>query len=133
MRVNISRPKRWISSRTIAGWICFWEDPYIFPDDYTLGDKLGNWLHKSKTLNKVLDWYNKRSDNNVSVRIDDHDTWDAGRTMAHIIVPLLKQLKETKHGSPFVDDVDVPEELKSTSSPSLTEEEKRIEIGRAHV
>jgi hypothetical protein len=31
---------------------------------------------------------------------------------------MLKQLKETKHGSPFVDDEDVPEELKSTSSPA---------------
>jgi hypothetical protein len=30
---------------------------------------------------------------------------------------MLKQLKETKHGSPFVDDEDVPEELKSTSAP----------------
>jgi hypothetical protein len=30
---------------------------------------------------------------------------------------MLKQLKETKHGAPFVDDEDVPEELKSTSAP----------------
>jgi len=27
----------------------------------------------------------------------------------------LKQLQETKHGGPFVDDDDVPDELKSTS------------------
>jgi hypothetical protein len=30
---------------------------------------------------------------------------------------MLKQLKGTKHGAPFVDDEDVPEELKSTSAP----------------
>ncbi len=38
-------------------------------------------------------------------------------TLSHIVVPMLKQLKETKHGAPFVDDEDVPEELKSTSAP----------------
>jgi hypothetical protein len=39
-------------------------------------------------------------------------------TLSIIILPMLKQLKETKHSSPFVDDEDVPEELKSTSSPA---------------
>jgi len=34
-----------------------------------------------------------------------------------IILPMLKQLHATKHGSPNVDDADVPEELKSTSAP----------------
>jgi hypothetical protein len=35
---------------------------------------------------------------------------------------MLKQLKETKHGSPFVDDADVPEELRSTSAPAKENE-----------
>jgi len=30
---------------------------------------------------------------------------------------MLKQLQSEKHGAPFVDDEDVPEELKSTSAP----------------
>ena len=30
---------------------------------------------------------------------------------------MLKQLQETNHGAPLVDDEDVPEELKSTSAP----------------
>jgi hypothetical protein len=30
---------------------------------------------------------------------------------------MLKQLKESKHGAPFVDDEDVPDKLKSTSAP----------------
>jgi hypothetical protein len=38
-------------------------------------------------------------------------------TLADIILPMLKKLQETKHGAPDVDDEDVPEELKSTSSP----------------
>jgi hypothetical protein len=39
-----------------------------------------------------------------------------------IVLPMLKQLKETKHGSPHVDDEDVPEELKSTSAPAKENE-----------
>jgi hypothetical protein len=38
-------------------------------------------------------------------------------TLAHIILPMLKQLNKVKHGAPNVDDEDVPEELKSTSAP----------------
>jgi hypothetical protein len=30
-------------------------------------------------------------------------------TLAHIVLPMLKQLKKDKHGSPLVDDEDVPE------------------------
>jgi hypothetical protein len=38
-------------------------------------------------------------------------------TLGMIALPMLKQLKASKQGSPFVDDEDVPEELKSTSAP----------------
>jgi hypothetical protein len=38
-------------------------------------------------------------------------------TLSPIILPMLKQLKATQHGAGFVDDDDVPEELKSTSAP----------------
>lgn len=48
----------------------------------------------------------------VDIHIDKHDTWNMDDTLAHIILPMLKQLKETKHGSPNVDSSDVPEELR---------------------
>jgi hypothetical protein len=35
-------------------------------------------------------------------------------TLSYIILPMLKQLKETKHGAPFTEDDDVPEHLRST-------------------
>ena len=44
----------------------------------------------------------------INVRIDDFDTWNVDETLSHIILPMLKQLKETKHSSPMVDDEDVP-------------------------
>jgi hypothetical protein len=37
--------------------------------------------------------------------------------LALIILPMLKQLNDTKHGSPFTDDEDVPDNLKSTAAP----------------
>lgn len=53
----------------------------------------------------------------ISIRIDKWDSWNADHTIAMIAHPLLIQLKETKHGAPFVDDEDVPDELKSTAAP----------------
>lgn len=44
---------------------------------------------------KSLPW------NKNVVKIDRWDTWSMDVTLAHIIVPMLKQLKETKHGVPM--------------------------------
>jgi len=53
----------------------------------------------------------------VKVRIDPWDTWSMDHTLAPIILPMLVQLKATKHGSPDVNDKDVPKHLRSTSAP----------------
>jgi hypothetical protein len=45
-------------------------------------------------------------------------------TLGYIVRPMLKQLKEKTHGAPWVDNEDVPEELRSTSAPELTQEQK---------
>jgi hypothetical protein len=60
------------------------------------------------------------------VKIDDFDTWNMDVTLAYIIVPLLKRLKEVKQGAPFVENEDVPESLRAT------EEELRIRIEEPH-
>ena len=52
----------------------------------------------------------------IVIHIDDYDTWSMDHTLAPIIAPMLKQLKATKHGAPFVDDEDVPEHLRSTNA-----------------
>ena len=52
----------------------------------------------------------------ISVHIDPYDTWSMDETLAHIILPMLKQLKETKHGSPIVDNEDVPHMPKQGTS-----------------
>jgi len=54
-------------------------------------------------------------DQKVEVHIDNYDTWSMDHTLAVIVLPMLKQLKETKHGAPEVDDLDVPRYLRRSA------------------
>ena len=45
------------------------------------------------------------------IHIHEYDTWNMDDTLAMIILPMLKQLKETKHGVPMIDYEDMPEHL----------------------
>jgi hypothetical protein len=96
-----------------------WEDNTNRFENYL--EKLEDVLQSlyNATVNKILD---KRSSQKISVRIDNYDTWSMDHTLAPIILPMLKQLKATKHGSPWVDDEDVPEELRSTNAEPKTDE-----------
>lgn len=82
------------------------------------------WLY-NKTINRYLD----KKERKIVVKLDRYDTWSMDHTLAHIILPMLKQLKATKHGSPNVDDDDVPEHLRSTKAPPV---EKWHEDGNVH-
>jgi len=66
------------------------------------------------TINKLLD---KRESQKVKIRIDAYDIWGMDNTLALIIEPMLRLLKEKKHGCPWVEDEDVPEHLRSTAVP----------------
>lgn len=48
----------------------------------------------------------------VRVKIHKHDTWNMDETLAHIVVPMLKQLAETTHSGPPVEMKDVPSKLR---------------------
>jgi hypothetical protein len=121
MKVYISRYRNhWLSPYTILEKVCFWEkDKDIF---YNLDDKPDNkyekWVNLLNPLcvclNKFLDFVHPRVE---YVKIDYWDTWNMDRTLGLIALPMLKQLKDKKHGAPYVDDGDVPDELKSTSAP----------------
>lgn len=121
MKVYISKYRNhWLSPYTILEKVCFWEkDKDIF---YNLDDKPDNkyekWVNLLNPicvgLNKFLDFVHPRVE---YVKIDYWDTWNMDRTLGLIVLPMLKQLKDKKHGAPYVDDGDVPDELKSTSAP----------------
>lgn len=60
--------------------------------------RIGHYLSDTllgDLLNRIHDWKKRK----VKIRIDEYDSWNADHTLALIILPVLKQLKETKHGS----------------------------------
>jgi len=121
MKVYISNYRdHWLSPYTILEKVCFWEkDRDVF---YNLEDKPNHKYEKivnalepvCELIRKFLDFVHPRI---KYVKIDRYDTWSMDSTLAMIILPMLKQLKATTHGAPYVDDEDVPEELRSTSAP----------------
>jgi hypothetical protein len=110
----------WISPYTILKVICFWEkdDDVFYNHEDVPGHKYDKWVNFldpfCRAWNKFLDFVHPEIN---YVKIDRYDTWSMDHTLADIILPMLKQLQEKKHGGPFVDDEDVPEDLKSTSAP----------------
>lgn len=67
-------------------------------------------------LYKFLLWIDKKRKRTSYIKIDKYDTWSMDHTLALIILPMLKQLKDTKHGSPLVDMEDVPDYMRTTST-----------------
>jgi len=101
----------WLSPYTILEKVFFWREiDYQEP----LIDKWSDRLQPiCEALRKVLDKVHPKID---YIKIDYWDTWGMDNTLAPIILPMLKQLRETKHGSPFVDLEDVPEHLRTTGT-----------------
>ncbi len=126
MKVYIGPYKNWFGPYQIADLVFFWLEKYPSDElaqrwDYKLHDKFGPWLaggeDRESWLMKLCLWIEKKRNRTIKVRIDPYDTWSMDHTLALIVLPMLKQLQATKHGSPHVDDEDVPEHLRSTSAP----------------
>ena len=120
MKVYLGPYRNWIGPYQIADMIFFWVDDYDLSKenrwDHKLHTKLGNWLNDS-WVSKFCDWIHEKKKRKVKIQIHNYDTWSLDHTLSLIAFPLLKQLKATNHGSPRIDDEDVPEELRSTSAP----------------
>jgi hypothetical protein len=128
MKIFIGKHPRWIGPYQIASYIVFWDEDKAH--------KLGRFLStgsfeepprkylfddsdvKSTWFNDLCSWVDGKKKRKVDIRVDDYDVWNADSTLALIILPVLKKVKEKKHGAPYVDDDDVPDELKSTSAPA---------------
>ncbi len=112
MKVYISNYRdHWISPYTILEKVFFWRE---IDYDEPIIDKWSNRLEPiSKAIKKILDTVRPRV---VDVKIDYWDTWSMDSTLAPIILPMLKQLRDTKHGSPMVDVEDVPEYMRTTTT-----------------
>ena len=121
MKVKLRKPISWFGPYQLADALCFW----VKEDE--LGDK-PDWVHnfgrflaggdkQDSLLCQSMQWiHNFRQKlpwNKDVVKIDYWDSWSCDHTLAPIILPLLKQLKATKHGYGWIDDEDVPKQLQS--------------------
>ena len=101
----------WVSPYVILEKVFFWRE---IDYDEPLIEKLSNFLNPfSIAWLKFLDFVHPRIN---YVKIDRYDTWSMDSTLADIILPMLKQMKATKHGSPTVDDDDMPDHLRGTTT-----------------
>jgi hypothetical protein len=107
MKVYIGPYKKWWGPYQIAELI-----PFVSEDT---SEKIGDWLAKT-WVNDVCEWIHSKQERKIKVRIDRYDTWSMDHSLALIILPMLKQIKETKHGSPYVDNEDVPTHMRHTLS-----------------
>lgn len=121
MKVYISKYRdHWLSPYTILEKVFFWKD-----SDYI--DYKKPWVNKwadslmpfCEALRKFLDFVHPKVN---YVKIDYWDTWSMDSTLSPIILPMLKQLKATKHGSGFIDMEDVPEHLRTTTTEDYDEQ-----------
>ena len=148
MKIKIGPYPDWFGPYQLAEKLCFWareeKDEYGFPKKPDWVHNFGEWLAHGSVepeprvgeisswnrerhetlLSRFLSWIHSKQKRTIRVHIDRWDTWSMDHTLGYIILPMLKQLKETTHGAPFVDDRDVPKELRSTSARELTQEEK---------
>lgn len=96
MKIYISKYRdHWISPYRIAEKLCFWreisyDEPWVITCNKVLEPVMS-------IIMKILDTIHPRVD---YIKIDKYDTWNMDNMLAKIILPMLKQLKATKHGYP---------------------------------
>jgi len=111
MKVWISKYRHhWVSPYTILEKLVFWREVDILnlsPREERFCELItplcNGWLKFMDTIHPKIDY----------VKIDRWDTWDMRSTLALIALPMLKQLKATKHGIPadFIHDKNGNEEI----------------------
>lgn len=78
-------------------------------------DKIGEYLCTT-WLNKFLNWIDEHRKRNIKIKIHNYDIWNLDYTLALIILPSLKLLKEQKQGIPSLsseNELLLPLELRS--------------------
>jgi len=122
MKVHIGPYTKWVGPYQLVDFFL----PFL--NEVQRGD-IGAKLSETPLLN-ICQYFHRMNKRKIKVKIDRYDTWSTDHTLSLIIHPMLLQLQRTKHGSPFTDDEDVPEELRSTSA-SPKENEWDIDANHA--
>lgn len=124
MKAYIGNYTNWIGPYQIAEKVLFWKDKH---EDRSVHE-FGRWLATNKRgddswLMRACQWVNSKKKRTIVIKLDRWDSWNAGDTISMIAFPLLKQLKETQHGAPHVDDEDVPLEIRRCNATPVEEYE----------
>lgn len=107
MKVKIGPYKNWIGPYQIADKI-----PFLSED---ARHNVGEWLASTWVLQACEKFDKFRGERKIDVRIDEYDTWSMDSTLALIILPMLKQLRDNKIGSQIVDEEDVPPHMRHSN------------------
>lgn len=95
-----------------------WWGPYQIADLFQFfgvsEDRCFNWGERlSRTwVGDFCQYIHDLRPRTVKIRIDDFDTFNMNTTLSMIILPMLKQLRASKHGAPYVKNEDVPEYMR---------------------
>ena len=142
MKIKIGPYTEWFGPNQLADALCFWmkktplaaREQWLHKEKSYWVDKLGEWLTygnvKAESIGDEIDsqengqpapttllckfliWVHSKKKRKIKVHIDYWDTWSMDDTLAHIVLPMLKQLKETKNGAPPIDSEDCPKHLR---------------------
>jgi hypothetical protein len=136
MKVYIGPYKNWFGPYQLAEKLMFWRDrhdnrvhsfgTFLATGSFEKEEQHVSFLdsnEKETLLYKFLKWVGSKKKRTVNIKIHGYDVWSMDATLALIILPMLKMLEQQKHGSPCVDDSDVPEHLRSSSAKPLTKEQ----------
>jgi hypothetical protein len=111
MKVYIGPYKNWFGPYQFAETICFWAKRDLIEGKPEYVHNLGTWFD-SNWVGSVLRWIDKFKKRTIDITIDGYDVWSMDHTLALIVLPMLKKLKEVQHGYCKVDEDDVPENLR---------------------
>ena len=130
MKVKIGPYINWYGPHQIADKLLWFIPEYKTEEDHIKGnvnpayekyvEPLQDFLAGEKNdrtwFADFCSWVHSKRKRTMKIHIDRWDTWSMDCTLGEIALPMLKQLRDTKHGSPFVDLEDVPEEMRYTET-----------------
>lgn len=105
MKVFIGKYPKYLCSEKIVQKILFWK-----PINDKLIERIASILDRT-WLDSFINWINSKRKQTIYVKTDPDDTFNMDSTLALIITPMLKQIKQCKWGYVLVDMEDIPAEL----------------------
>lgn len=98
MKYKFGKYITWYGPYQLFGWM----ERFIGEDRF---EKVVDATHP------FLTWVHDKRKQNVKVKIEQHDIWCFGSSLAPVILPMLKEYKEVMIGHPLTTNDDIPEDL----------------------